>query len=313
MRSEIALLFLFLVNAAFAQNRTVALTFDDLPLVLDASPTFMTPAERLAETRRVNRAILKGLKKHHAWAIAFVNEKKVQADGATQQNRAILNEWITSGNELGNHTFAHSDLNDMNLEQFEREVLDGEASINPLMNRVGRPLHYFRFPFNHSGETEEKHAAVAAFLRQRGYEVATCTVDNTDWQFARVYKQMLERKDKSGGKRLRDAYLQFTAQELAYYGQLYQQIFGHEIPLVMLLHVNRLNADVIDQALQIFERANYSFVTLEQAQSDHAYQTPEKHPTPYGPMWGYRWARTLGVKVDGRKEPTVPEWVENYK
>ncbi len=313
MRLGLALLFLFLVNAAYAQNRTVALTFDDLPLVLEASPAFSTTAERIAETRRVNRAILKGLKRHHAWAIAFVNEKKVQADGATEESRAILNEWIKSGYDLGNHTFSHSDLNEMKLEQFEREVVDGEASVKTLMDNAGRPVRYLRFPFNHSGETEKKHAEVAAFLRQRGYKVATCTVENEDWVFARAYGLMLERKDMDAAKRLRTAYIQFTAQELAYYAQLHQQIFGHEIPQVMVLHANQLNADVIDQVLSVFEEAKYRFVTLEQAQSDPAYQTPEKYPTAYGPMWGYRWARTLDVKVDGSREPVVPEWVEKYK
>jgi hypothetical protein len=30
-------------------------------------------------------------------------------------------------------------------------------------------------------------------------------------------------------------------------------------------------------------------------------------------MWGYRWAKELDVKVDGRTEPEVPAWIENYK
>jgi len=80
----------------------------------------------------------------------------------------------------------------------------------------------------------------------------------------------------------------------------------------MVLHANRLNADVIEQVLRVFEKARYRFVTLEQAQSDPAYLTLEKYPTVYGPMWGYRWARTLGVKVDGSREPNVPGWIENY-
>jgi len=29
-------------------------------------------------------------------------------------------------------------------------------------------------------------------------------------------------------------------------------------------------------------------------------------------MWGYRWAKELGVKVDGRIEPQPPAWVLEY-
>src|SRR5436853_4933539 len=140
MRIAIALLLSVMASAVCAQNRTVALTFDDLPLVLEASPAFATPAARIAETRRVNRAILTALKKHHAWAIGFVNEKKVQADGTAEESRAILNEWIKSGNDLGNHTFSHPNLNDISVEGHEQEVVDGEASIMVLTSNGTRPL-----------------------------------------------------------------------------------------------------------------------------------------------------------------------------
>ncbi len=29
-------------------------------------------------------------------------------------------------------------------------------------------------------------------------------------------------------------------------------------------------------------------------------------------MWGYRWAKERGVKVNGKLEPEVPEWVTEY-
>jgi peptidoglycan/xylan/chitin deacetylase (PgdA/CDA1 family) len=311
MRIILALVLCFLANTSGAQNRTVAITFDDLPLAQAGSPANVTPAERLTETRNVNLAILNGLKKHHAWAIGFVNEKKV-TDGGADQNRAILQQWIRFGNDLGNHTFAHLDLSKISAEEFEREVVDGEASVKSLMAGAGKPVSYLRFPYNHTGETAEKHAKVAAFLKKHGYDVATCTVDNSDWAFARAYRLMLERKDEAAAERLRTAYIEYTGRELEYYSQLHKQIFGHEIPHVMLLHANRLNADTIDDVLGVFEKAEYRFVTLRQAQSDPAYKTPAAL-TSDGPMWGYRWARTLNIKVDGSREPEVPAWVAEYK
>ena len=40
----------------------------------------------------------------------------------------------------------------------------------------------------------------------------------------------------------------------------------------MLLHANRLNADLLDKILKIFEQKHYKFVDLSTAQSDAAYQ-----------------------------------------
>jgi len=298
---------------ATAQSRSVALSFDDLPLAFAGAPAHATAERRLAETQAVNAAILSALKQHHAHAIAFVNEKKVLSDGLEKEYRSILSAWIKDGHELGNHTFAHLDLSKISAEEFEKEVIAGEASVKPLMSHAGQVLHYLRFPYNHTGETAEKHAAVAAFLKQRGYEVATCTVDNSDWVFARAYSLMLDRHDAPAAARLRAAYLDYTRQELDYYTGLHRQIFGREIPHVMLLHSNRLNADALDQVLKVFEQAHYRFVSLEKAQSDAAYQTSDAYLTEAGPMWGYRWARQLNIKVDGSREPEVPGWVSEYR
>jgi len=57
----------------------------------------------------------------------------------------------------------------------------------------------------------------------------------------------------------------------------------------------------------------YRFVTLQEAQSDPAYQTPDTFISEHGPMWGYRWARGLKIKVDGSQEPEVPDWITKYK
>jgi len=293
-----------------AQTRTVALTFDDLPLADAGAQTNAAPDDRLAETRAVNEAILRALKKHHAPAIAFVNEKKV---GDSDAIRKILGEWIRNGQDLGNHTFSHLDLDKASVEEFEKEVINGEASIKPLMSGVGKPLRYLRFPFNHTGDTAEKQNGAATFLKQRGYEVAACTIDGSDFVFARAYRLMLDNKDAAASVRLRAAYLDYTRQEIEYYTNLHRQIFGHEIPHVMLLHASRLNADTIEQILKLFEQMKYRFVTLAEAQSDKAYQTPDTYVTAHGPMWGYRWARDLNIKVDGRLEQDPPAWVTEYQ
>ena len=93
---------------------------------------------------------------------------------------------------------------------------------------------------------------------------------------------------------------------------LNKQVFGYEPPQVMLLHDNRLNADVIEQVLRLFQQKQYRFVSLEVAQSDAAYRTPETYITRFGPMWGYRWAAGRNVKVNGNLEPDPPKWISQY-
>jgi hypothetical protein len=57
---------------------------------------------------------------------------------------------------------------------------------------------------------------------------------------------------------------------------LTKQSFGYEPP-VNLLHDNRLNADVIEQVLRLFEEQQDKFVTLDGAQTDAAYRIPDAY------------------------------------
>src|SRR5437588_1004647 len=292
-----------------AQTRTVALTFDDLPVAATKGPA---ETQKLpAEAQSVNRALLDALKKHHASAIGFVNEKTVEELGSDNGKR-ILEQWVREGFDLGNHTFSHADLHNITLEQFKQEVVTGEDSILSILAEVGKTPRFLRFPFNHTGDTKEKHDFAAAFLKQRGYEVAACTIDSQDYLFNATYIQMLAKKDDSAAFKLRAAYLAYTAVEIEYYASLHQKIFGREIPQVMLLHANRLNADVIDKILVIFEKKQYRFVSLEAAQSDPAYRVPDTFVTKFGLMWGYRWAKELDIKVDGSLESEPPAWIAQY-
>lgn len=302
LASAVGIIVIAMQAVAAAQSRSVALTFDDLPAVGTLA---------MADAERCNRRILDALQKHAAPATGFVIERKREDLGAVVFER-ILKEWTRGGHDLGNHSYSHADVNGISPAQFEQEVVRGEATIRGLSANLGQKPRYFRFPFNHTGETEEKLAAVNASLRRHGYEIATCTIDNSDYEFARAYDLMMERNAATEAVRLRKAYLDFTAAEIDYYTGLHQAVFREEVPHVMLLHLNRLNADVIGELLDLFIARGYRFVTLQEAQSHPAYRTPTTIPSKYGPMWGYRWARELRVKVDGSLEPEPPVWVLQY-
>jgi peptidoglycan/xylan/chitin deacetylase (PgdA/CDA1 family) len=294
-----------------AQTRLVALTFDDLPAAGTRNPdedqSLSTP-----DIRAINEAMVSTLKRHHAPAVGFVNERGISEAPDVEERRAILRIWVRAGLDLGNHTYSHADLNQLSIEAFEREIEKGETSIGPLMREAGKPLAFFRFPYNHTGDTKDKHTAIQNYLRKRGYAVAACTIDSEDFKFERAYGVMLAKHDVQSERKLKAAYLEYTSAEIDYYAVLHRQVFGREIPQVMLLHANRLNAAVLEDVLTMFEKKGYQFVSLAEAQTDQAFATPETYVSKWGPMWGYRWASVRGVKVDGSKEAEPPAWVTQY-
>jgi peptidoglycan/xylan/chitin deacetylase (PgdA/CDA1 family) len=310
MRNLQIFIFLGLLGVTASAQRTVAITVDDLPYAR-GNLIFKDRATEEPVATEVNRKLLAAFRARHIEATGFVIQKSVESLGVT--GARILERWTKQGLELGNHTYSHPDINDLSVEEIQDEIVRGEPVIGPLMRNMGEPLKFFRFPYNHTGDTKAKHDAVMQFLSQRGYTVATCTIDNSDYIFNEAYVHMLDRRDSQHAKRLRSEYLAYTKLEIGYYATLNMQVLGYQPPQVMLLHANRLNASVIVPLLALFTDSGYRFVSLATAQSAAAYRpATEEYITKFGPMWGYRWAAERSVKVNGNLEPEPPRWILEY-
>jgi peptidoglycan/xylan/chitin deacetylase (PgdA/CDA1 family) len=288
-------------------SRSVAITFDDLPF---AHANDAAAGDDAAVAVRASSRILDALRRHSAPATGFVNEAKVEKLG--DAGIAILKSWNRGAFDLGNHGFSHADSNALSLAQVAQEIDDGEATIGPLAEAAGRSLRFFRFPFNHVGDSEERRVGIEKLLEDRGYRLAASTIDTSDYLFDQAYERALSIHDATKQRAIETAYLDYTRQQVDYYAGLNTRVLGYEPPEVMLLHLNRLNAAVIDRLLGIFEDLGYAFVSLQTAQSDPAYRNPPVFATEYGPMWGYRWARERKVKVNGRLEQEPPAWISRY-
>jgi peptidoglycan/xylan/chitin deacetylase (PgdA/CDA1 family) len=289
-------------------SRTMALTFDDLPFVAAGQPYF--PA-----ATRTTTELLQVLRRHGAPAIGFVNEGQLDAGGERRRDRdALLQQWIAAGMTLGNHTYAHRDFNTQTIEAFQDDIIKGEPTIKRLMAAKGSKTLFFRHPMTHTGETKEKKDAIDAFLSARGYRIAPHTIENSDFIFNVVYVRALAAGDRALAGRVREAYVDMTITATAFAEKTAPALFKREIPQTLLLHANVITAESLGDLLSRFESRGYRFVTLEDAMADPAYATPDTMVSTSGPTWFWRWARTLGVRLNPEGDPEVPAWVmEAYR
>jgi peptidoglycan-N-acetylglucosamine deacetylase len=284
------------------QQRTIALTFDDLPLA--------PRADDLAVVQRVNEALLRVLAGRKVPAIGFVNEGKLQVPGERDARVAVLERWLDAGQALGNHTYSHRSLRDTPLQTYQDDVLHGEVITRQLLaRRGGEPALYFRHPFTATGPTPEVKAAFEAFLHARGYVIAPFTVENADYIFQALYADARRRGDGAGAARVRTAYLDHTAAVLKFCEGLSRETFGREIPQILLLHDNEINADSLAELLDRLAARGYGFVSLDAALRDEAYRTPDRFVGTFGPSWLHRWRVALELPARVRDEPDPPKWV----
>src|SRR3984885_6999383 len=236
----------------------LAITFDDLPLN-GALPPGVTRAE-------TTKNVLEILKKRHVPPVyGFINAKKLEgnADGAE-----ALKLWAAA-EPVGNHTYSHMDLEQNPAEAFEREIEENEPALELLDAKD--QWHWLRYPYLHEGDTVEKRRAVRAYLKGHGYRIAQVTLDWEDYLWNTAYARCAEKKDAKAMEWLRSSYLSTASAFLDLGREQAKLIYGHEINYVLLMHLGAFSSTILPDALDLLKKKGFKLVTLEEAETDPAY------------------------------------------
>ncbi len=286
-------------------GRRIAITFDDLPLNRTTIPVAMQESLTVALLAAITAARIP--------AIGFVNEGKLRGDDRAVDPRrvALLTRWLDAGLELGNHTAGHLDLHEAPLQEFEANLLAGEAVLRPMLAARGAAPRYFRHPYLHTGRSLEVRDGLLAFLEAHGYQVAPVTMDNSDWLYARAFDLAQDRGDDAAAGRIAAEYLSYMERLVGFWEQQSVAITGREIPQVLLLHANALNAATFPRIATMLAGRGYTAIPLSEALADPVYRSADRYTGPAGMSWLHRWAITRGLPGSTfRGEPEVPDWVQ---
>jgi hypothetical protein len=176
-----------------------------------------------------------------------------------------------------------------------------------LARRAGRPFRYFRHPQLHTGRSLAYRDSVHRYLAGRGYTVAPVTVDNQEWLYARAFVTARDRGDSALTQRIVTDYFAHIDSVFTFSEDVARRLFDREIPLVLLLHANALNAVYLDSLLQRLATRGYGFVPLAAALADVAYQSRDNYTGPSGVSWLMRWAEARGIAI--RSEPRELDYI----
>jgi peptidoglycan/xylan/chitin deacetylase (PgdA/CDA1 family) len=279
-----------------AAGRQVAITIDDLPRGGDGG------SRSLAEVRDMTARLLRPFHDRGLPVTGFVNEGR-QVDFGPEGLRQILDLWLDSGADLGNHSYSHLNINNVPIDEYTADILKGEPILRAALAARGRPLRFYRHPFLFTGPTPDIKATLQAFLDRHGYRVAPVTLDTADYEYAALYTRPQYRE------RVQREYLPYMESVVAFFETRSVEVVGREFPQILLLHANQLNAELMPDLLAMFRRRGYTFVSLDQALVDDAYRLPEDYAGPGGFSWIHRWSRTKGMAPKG--EPDPPMWVQD--
>lgn len=271
-----------LLSAACAPAlaQTLALSFDDGPHLHDTP--LMSAASR-------NEALLRTLAAHDAKAFLFVTAN----NGANRPaGLALARAWGDAGHLIGNHTMSHPDLNkaEISLAAYQQEILDCDAVIRDLPGY----RKWFRFTYLREGNTPEKRDGMRAFLKAQGYRNAYVTLDTSDWRFDQLLVQTLRRNPQVDVQPIKLQYIAHVLQRAEAYRDLAQRLQGRDIPQMLLMHHNLVNALWLDEVLAALKAKGWRIVHPETAFADPVYRLEPDRPVA-GQSLLLSMARVLGL------------------
>ena len=124
----------------------VALTFDD-------GPNF-----------RYTPQVLDILYEQQVPATFFLVGQKLSRNGP------LIKEMVSSGHEIGSHTFSHTDLTTLNIQQIQQEIHKTEKELKKILPNY--TLQYLRPPYGRYNENLEQATDL---------DLVLWTVDSWDW------------------------------------------------------------------------------------------------------------------------------------
>lgn len=237
----------------------VAITFDDLP-VHGSLPAGVTRAQ-------VATDILAALKSSGTPPVyGFVNAVWLERNPS---NGDVLALWRKAGYPLGNHTWSHMNLNEHATAKWEADLLKNEPALEQRMH--DKDWRWIRFPFLAEGAAATKTDEVRVFLSAHHYRIAGVTLSFGDYLFNEPYARCTARHDAAAVARLEGLFLDAARDDLVERRAMAKAALGHEIPLVLLMHVGAFDAHMLPALLTMYHGEGVQFVSLEEAERDPFY------------------------------------------
>lgn len=268
MRKLYGVLLVLCISNSFAQDREIAITIDDLPLV---GSKMNTPGNQQRSTDRFMRMI------------QVLSENKVPATGfviagAIEKGQwEFLEQFRNAGLTIGNHTYSHKSLNQIGAESYIADIAKADKILSPLLSEP----KYFRYPYLAEGNKISK-PKVVEYLTANKYTIAPVTIDSKDFRFnEQLYHVPYRARENYILTKMKGRYLAYIWDQTLRAEKLAN---GQPVKQILLIHANLLNSYLLGDIIQMYKDNGYKFITLTAALENPApgisYPGPDKNAVP---------------------------------
>jgi peptidoglycan/xylan/chitin deacetylase (PgdA/CDA1 family) len=283
-------------HPAGAAEKLIVITVDDLPAWGDQSLKVLKP-------------IADELSASNVPATGFVIGKLAQGEEALKS----IHYWAAKGLSLANHSWDHKKYSNQTVQDFFDGIQKTEDILKRIRKNFGPWPQAYRFPMLDQGDTEEKLMAANEYFFKSKTLLAHVSVDTSDWAFAEHYAKFIKQTDSHRMAKLESLYIDHIFDCLNYAEDASERIFDGQIPQILLLHANFLNAKMMGDIVKGLKNRGYKFVSLEVALNHPAY-LPYKYKIAYQPAdhFFFHMSHVLQRPLPSGPDRTSYRYFQNY-
>ena len=118
---------------------------------------------------------------------------------------------------------------------------------------------------------------------KQGYRAVPVTIDTDDWDYNVDYTRAVKRNASAeAAAEIARRYLAAVASAAATSRAEAREKFGRDVAHVLLMHMNLLNADVLEPLLTALAADGFSFATADEVLADPVYALDDDYSGPLG-------------------------------
>lgn len=229
--------------------KEIALTFDDIPM----------PKGRIFSREERINVFIEKLASRNIQAAFFCVGSYIQEKEGT----ICIDKLAKESQLLANHSMHHRSFSTMTLE----EISDDIDQTQKIIAHYPSAKKWFRFPYLDFGNREErggtdaKKEAIFALLRNKGYLHGFVTINTFDWQLDKRLQDALREGKKVHYDRLLKVYLELLSEWIHDQGIVWKNVVKREIPHVLLLHGNDINALFLNEIVTFLKKDGWTIIS----------------------------------------------------
>ncbi len=207
-------------------------------------------------------------------------------------DQQVQEEWLRSGNLIGNMTYAGLSVKKRSAQEFISAVDKNEQALAPLWAKFERKQKYFRYPSLKLGLDEQRQREVRAYLKQNGYVEVPATMNSHDGYFAQPYCAALARGDVVCANFISASFKSLLLDNTIKARAAARKIAGRDVKQIWSIGASQLTCDLLSEVLQWCKAMGVRFIPLDEALSDPFYAAQDVTNTANQIIWETRRAQS---------------------